>query len=496
MERSPVSSLSRLSSSQVEHASFTPGSSTLPKSSVASLPGESVSGDVLQLWIAEQDARISLLEREFGKNRLEPTKPAEKNVECRKENVPGARFDSAASLSSKPTQPRKGGAGLAGLGDDVISSQLRHQMLQLKLYSLQQRRSNAVDDSPPLSSPPRQSPESSFLDNLSLASEKPATPSQEYSVDDLRAFESHLEMKEASSWGNQGDGVRNETTKTILEVIGSPTDIVQAYGVKPKPLQSIVPGEVRTKSARRPMPMPWDGKVKYSLPTSSPYDNADQENRALKAQPHSIYPLGLFQHGLIFDPPRTGGNCYRTVAIRNLPLRCCLRHLFQGVRGGIVESAHLMNMERAAGYHMGIVTFLYEKDARAYVEFSKNHGVFFDDQRANVTMFKQPTYPMSGCMERNVNNGHTRCISIKGPRDPERYADVAAFIERKLPVYFDLGDDMVENESGTEMRVHFHSIEAASTAIEAFERYTRLADCEMSFVPDPCSRPLPVCPCH
>ncbi|KLJ07977.1 hypothetical protein EMPG_16546 [Blastomyces silverae] len=490
-----VSGLSRLSPSQVERASFTPGGSALPKVTVTNLPWESASEDALQALrrrLAEQDARISLLEKELRKNRLGPTKPAEKKVEDRKENVPGVRSESVSSLSSKPAQPKKAGVGLAGLDDGVISSQLRYQMLHLKLYSIQRRASSDVEDSPPLSSPPRQSPESSFFDDLRPASETPATPSQEYSLDDLRAFESHLKMKEASSWSSHSDGVQKETTKTLLEGIGSPTDIPQAYG--------IVPGEVRTKRASRPTPMPWDGKVKYSLPTSSPFDNDHQKNRALNAQSHSKYPLeyplGLFQHGLIFDPPKTEGNCFRTVAITNLPLNCCLRHLFQGVRGGTVLSAHLMNMERAAGYHMGIVTFVYEKDARAYVEFSKNHGVFFDDQRARVIMFKQPTYPMSGDIERKVSHGHTRCISINGPCDPERYTVVAAFVERELPVYFDFGDDMVENESRTEMRIHFNSIKAASAAIEAFRGYKRLANCEMSFAPDPCSSPLPVCPCH
>ncbi|OJD27418.1 hypothetical protein ACJ73_01192 [Blastomyces percursus] len=486
-----VSSLSRLSASQVERASFTPGSRTLPKETVTKLPGESVSGDALQALqrqLAEQDARISLLEKELGKSQLERTKSAGPTVEDGKEYVTRARSESMPSLNSKPAQPQKGAASLARLDDGVISSQLRYQMLQFKLYSMHPRRSSAVEDSPPLSSPPGQSPESSFFDDLSPASDKPATPSQEYSLDDLRAFESHLEMKEASSWSGHGDGVQRETTKALLEGIESPTDILQEYG--------IVPGEARTKRASRPTPMPWDGKVKYSLPTSSPFDDAHQKKRALNAQHHSKYPPGHFQHGLFFVRPKTEGNCCRTVAVTNLPLSCCLRHLFQGVRGGTILSAHLMNMERAAGYHMGIVTFVSEKDARAYVEFSKNHGVFFDDQRARVIMFKQPTYPMSVDIERRVSHGHTRCISIKGPRDPERYTDVAAFVERRLPVYFDLGDDMVENASRTEMRIHFNSIKAASAAMEAFRGYERLANCEMSFALDPCSRPLPVCPCH
>ncbi|EEH06428.1 conserved hypothetical protein [Histoplasma capsulatum G186AR] len=495
----PVSSLSRLSASQVERASFTPGGCSQPNVQATKLPLESTSENALQALqrrLAEQDVRISLLEKELRKNRLAPTKLVEYEEDANeKQSVPGARSESAQSFNSKSPQPRGMHSGLAKSDGDALSAQMRYQILQLKLHSIVQKsRSIGVVDCSPLPSPPEQRPD--LLDDVSPASEKPVTPIQDYSLDDLRAFESHLEMKAASSMNTHSDGGQKETIKALLEGIGSPTDVSQDYYTESKRLLPTIQPPASERCARRPIPVAWDGKVTYTLPTTSPFDDAAQEAKALNAQPRTKYPLGLFKHGLIFDPSKAEGNCYRTVAIANLPLSCCMRHLFQAVRGGPVLAAHLMNMERVAGYHMGIVTFVYEKDARAYVRFSQNHGVFFDDQRASIKMFKQATYPMSVDMEQKVSRGHTRCISIKGPHDPERYTDVVTYVKKALPVYFDLGDDMEENASKTELQIHFNSIEAASAAIEACRRYGRLANCNLSFTADPCSRSLPACPCH
>ncbi|OAX77362.1 hypothetical protein ACJ72_08342 [Emergomyces africanus] len=520
----PISSLSKLSPSQVEKASFIPGCFTQRAAKPRKLPSESTAEEALQALqqrLAEQDARISLLEKKLRKNRLGTAEEAEEAEKERKGSVPGAGSVPVSSANAQPAPRKDVGIGLAGPNDGDIPSMMRYQILQLKLYSIvQQRRAIAVKPSFPLSSPPQQSPASSFFDDFSPAPPKSAPPDQAYSPDDLRAFESYLEMKAASSVNNHNNGVHKETIRTLLEGIESPVDVPHAFKTEPKcllpvnaipfPVFRIIPrlranyyftvqsidAAARTTSSSQPTPLPWDGEIKYTLPTSSPFDDSNQASRALSAQRHQGSLLGLFQHGLIFHPPESEGNVYRTVAITNLPLRSCLRHLFQAVRGGPVFSAHLMNMERVAGHHMGIVNFLYERDARAYVAFSQSHGVFFDDRRANVIMFKQATYPISVDMEQKVRGNHTRCISIKGPPDSKRYTDVATFVEKQFPVYFDLGDDMVENASATDLEMHFNSIEAASAVIGAFRQYHRLANCELSFAPDPCSRPLPTCPCH
>lgn len=228
----PVSSLSSLSLSQVERASFTPGGFTQPSTKEKKLPSESASTNALQALqrrLAEQDARISLLEKKLRKNRLEP---AEETDEGRKENVSAAR---SVPVSSLPAQPKDVRIGLIESNDGVISSKMRYQILQLKLYSIvQQRRSITAEPSPPLASPPEHSPAQSLFDDFSPVSENPAPANHDYSPDDLRAFESHLEMKAASSLNNYSDAVQKETIKTLLEGIGSPTDVPQDYKTEPK----------------------------------------------------------------------------------------------------------------------------------------------------------------------------------------------------------------------------------------------------------------------
>lgn len=234
-----VSSLSRLSASQVERASFTPGGCSQPNVQATKLPLGSTSENALQALqrrLAEQDARISLLERELRKNRLAPTKPVDYEEGANEnQSVPGARSESAQLFNSKSPQPRGMHSGLAKSDGDALSAQMRYQILQLKLHSIVQKsHSIGVVDSSPLSSPPEQRPD--LLDDVSPASEKPVTPSQDYSLDDLRAFESHLEMQAASYMNTHSDGGQKETIKALLEGIVSPTDVAQDYYTESKRL--------------------------------------------------------------------------------------------------------------------------------------------------------------------------------------------------------------------------------------------------------------------
>ncbi|PGH10665.1 hypothetical protein AJ79_05379 [Helicocarpus griseus UAMH5409] len=488
-----VSSLSKLSPSQVEKASFTPRKLSQPAAQAnmpLSEPHPSNTLQFLQNRLAEQDARISSLEKLLQKHQI---KTAEEEDDG-KQTVTSAYVTAAPSPVFKTLQPENVKRNSTGSDDGA----LRYQILHLKLCAImQQRNSNyAPEPSPPLSSPPAQSP--SLLDDFGQLETSVPTlvPSKaDYLSEDLAEFESRLQSKVANPKTEHNDVTWEKTNETLIEGIDAPEEISYVRKEPKFAMSSIEP--VVHKAINRPTPLPWDGTIKYTLATSSPFDDTAQEMGALNAQPPNLSTsLGLFQHGLVFKPHKTDENVYRTVAVTNLPLGSCLRHLFQAIRGGPIYSAHLMNMERTAGYHMGIVTFIHEKDARAYVDFAKDHGVLFDDQRANVIMFKTATYPISVEMNRKIKSGHTRCISIKGPRDPDRYSAVAAFVEKELPVYFDLGDDMMENEDATELQMHFNSITAASAAMEAFRRFSRFADCQLSFAPDPCSRSFPACPCH
>lgn len=225
--------------------------------------------------------------------------------------------------------------------------------------------------------------------------------------------------------------------------------------------------------------------------TTSAFKDPDQEKKALTLQPHSSSWLGLFQHGLVFQP-RDDENAYRTVILTYLPLDVEMKSLLEAVRGGEIFEAHIMNTGMIAGFHIGVVTFVREKDAVTYANFAAVHGVYFNNKRAKVVLSPTPTYPISKFMESNIlRQGCTRCISISGESDPDRYTAVALHIMDELPTYFTSGDSIVENEQETELTVRFNSIKAAAAAMASFRLLPLLSECDLDFAADPCSQPLP-----
>lgn len=241
----------------------------------------------------------------------------------------------------------------------------------------------------------------------------------------------------------------------------------------------------------RARPQPWDGTISWT--TTSSFDNSDEERKASirESSPKSRF-LGFYQHGLVFMPRESDDNVYRTVAITNLPLNMKLKTLFKGILGGGVYSAHLMNMERSAGFHMAIVTFVYERAASAYAGFAADGGVYFEGQRAKVTLLKTATYPMPAAMEKDIfTEDHTRCLSICGPSDANRFVHVVNYIQSQFPMLFELGDTVDENETETELTVRLNSIAAAQTIMLSLSSAPWLSGCDVDFAPDPCARPLP-----
>ncbi|KAK2798836.1 hypothetical protein FQN50_008697 [Emmonsiellopsis sp. PD_5] len=456
MER--PSGLSTLSPAQLERASFTPRAAC--ESTMVAPASEPSSESLLQAMqklLAMQEARIASLE-----NQMRNSSGAQTPV----------RRDGYKDCSSHRT----------------MSSETRQQ-LQSDLHAAL-RQENISPASSSLDT--KQASPPSLLDDLLTPTEGPLHLRGGCSsnlLDDLTSFEP-FESAAGHTAEKQVDAPSDDPFETLMDLI-SHSEVTCPQKLDTKPTGVIDQPSLLDVYDGNRRQVPWDGIINYTL-CSSPFSSSDEESAAVYGQPKTSWSSGFFQHGLFFKPHKTDDNAYRTVALTNLPLNSFLRHLISAVRGGPIYSAHLMNMEKVAGFHMGVVKFLYEKDARAYVEFAKEVGVFFDGHRANVMLYKTATYPISTQMEEKIAKGHTRCVSIKGPRDPGRYTAVAAFVERKLPVYFDLGDDIIENGDQTELQMSFNSIEAASAAMEAFRHsFRRLDNCELSYAPDPCARPFP-----
>lgn len=204
-----------------------------------------------------------------------------------------------------------------------------------------------------------------------------------------------------------------------------------------------------------------------------------------------IAPYG-FPSGIIYDPDEGEDNVFRTVTVRNLPLRMCMRTFMKGVRGGEVYSVQITNMARLAGYHIAKITFVRDEAAENYVKYVAERSVTYDHQRITAGVDMTPTYPMSEDMEDCIfKEGHTRCISIRGPADEKREEVVVAHLWAQHIMLAVMAERVVKNESKTEIIVRLHSIDAAQKVLRTLKVHPKLAGCEFDFAADPCARPFP-----
>ncbi|EEP81213.1 T-complex protein 1 subunit beta [Uncinocarpus reesii 1704] len=330
---------------------------------------------------------------------------------------------------------------------------------------------------------------------------------------ELVGFEEIFERKSAQAPQNSYERSAHDQPQTLLEGIGSAMELTHHRRIDSRsnpgssllldmgdsPPRNNSSSEFSVSSGNQdrasdcsvlPGPIPWDGKISWK--TVSVFENVKDIANTLCNQPPEMASRGLFQDDLVFKPRQGDLNVYRTVAVLNLPDNIDMKTFLKGIRGGCIYSAHLHNTLYISGSHMGVVTFIFQTDAIAYAEFAAKNGVYFNGKRAEVVLFKTPTYPISEVMERYIFDlGHTRCLSIRGESDPERFTMIAKFMKDNSRMYFDLGDQMVENETKTEIIVRFNSVQAAAGVMAKLEKFPLLYGCDIDFDIDPCSEPLP-----
>lgn len=304
-----------------------------------------------------------------------------------------------------------------------------------------------------------------------------------------------------------------EPLQTLLEGIGSPTQLTHHKRIESQSTQDdnllldMSDSPRRSDSSRSfslasededaaahsfilPKPLKWDGRINWT--EQSQFADAMALASMRSNQPPEMWPRSLFQDGLIYEPQKGDVNVYRTVAVYDLPDDIDMKTFLKGIKGGDVYAAHLHNTLYISGSHTGVVTFIYQQHAVAYSEFTARNGVYYNGKQAKVVLLSTPTYPISEIMERNIFDlGHTRCVSIRGEGDSERFAMVARFLRDNVRMYFELGDSMLENDTKTEIVIRFNSIQAAGAALQKLRLFPLLEDCDLDFESDPCSEPLP-----
>ncbi|PGG97116.1 hypothetical protein AJ80_09736 [Polytolypa hystricis UAMH7299] len=445
--------LSSLSPAQLERASFTPQKQWQPTSSEPSAEKDAI---ILRLEcrVAAQEERILNLENEMREY-------------CSTHGSPSRGYGSAQC-------PQR-----------------------VKLAAVPDRIHAFLNESPPSTpSPDPRGDSKGAVDgyiqtqHYTPSSSNASQENPPYHFDDLLVFEAIINSKDTTTKVATSPEGAEVSADTLIEGIGCASEIIHHPKDAGEPEKDApLPSHVNGRNTRQPNVLPWDGTIKWTAFLEQPALKEKSGNPLTRSRRSNS---DSWQTELIFSPTIGRKNVYRTVAIADLPLGITLKTLFSGIRGGMVYSAHLVNMAHIAGSHMGIVTFVLEIAAREFVNFAAEHGVFFNGKRATVTLFKTPTYPIPGTMFGNIfGKKQTRCILIDGHSDLTRCVAVAKFLKEKLPLNSDLGDTLVSNSSNTLLHVRFNSIHTAGLAMNLLRSFHRLDNCVMSFAADPCAQPLP-----
>ena len=222
--------------------------------------------------------------------------------------------------------------------------------------------------------------------------------------------------------------------------------------------------------------VPWDGKIAW----------ADSAEELFTNEPYK------FPCGVIYDPDESEDNVYRTVTVRNINQKVYMRFFMKGVRGGEVYSAYLFAHESLPGYNMAKITFVREESAQKYVEYAKTYGISYDNQRVTAELDTSPTYPLSKAMEDAIfKEGHTRCVSVRGPADEERCYTIVDHLCERHPYLSQMAERVLRKDCHTEVILCMHSVPAAQALLASLKTNPKLEDCEFDFADDPCARPFP-----
>lgn len=222
--------------------------------------------------------------------------------------------------------------------------------------------------------------------------------------------------------------------------------------------------------------VPWDGEISWAKDAAELFT-------------HEPY---RFPAGIIYDPNDGEDNVYRTVTVHNIDQKVYMRFFMKGVRGGEVYSAYLYAHESLAGYNIAKITFVREESAARYVEYVKTHGISYDNQRIVAELDKTPTYPLSKRMEDSIfKEGHTRCVSVRGPADEERCFTIVDHLYDRHPYLSVMAERVLRKDCHTEVILCMHSIPAAQALLASLQTNPKLVDCEFDFAADPCARPFP-----
>ncbi len=199
------------------------------------------------------------------------------------------------------------------------------------------------------------------------------------------------------------------------------------------------------------------------------------------------YP-DAFKYGIRYVPKIHEHDVYLTVSISGLQSSVTLMALLEKVRGGMVVDAKLLDTAKITGSNTALVTFYYERSARAYENYAKQHRIAFSNFVAQVAVVSTPTWPIPDNLRTSIEKfGNTRCFEVHNiPRNislpsVRRELTASPVMESDSLECMRLGADGI-------LGLRFSSISAAEQSSALFRM--RYRGCTVKYTPDPCAQPL------
>ncbi len=200
-----------------------------------------------------------------------------------------------------------------------------------------------------------------------------------------------------------------------------------------------------------------------------------------------LYP-DVFKYGIRYVPKIHEHDIYRTVSISGLQPSVTMMALLEKVRGGMVVDAKLLDTAKITGSNTGLVTFFYERSARAYENYAKQHRIAFSDVVAQVAVVSTPTWPIPSNLRTSIEeSGNTRCLEIHHIPRIISLSSVRQELTASPVMKSDSLECMTLGADGV-LGLRFKSIRAAEQSSVLFRM--RYRGCTVKYIPDPCAQPL------
>jgi len=222
-------------------------------------------------------------------------------------------------------------------------------------------------------------------------------------------------------------------------------------------------------------------------PNKTLWDTREQRLNAIEHQNIILDPRArlsdYFMWGISYNPPSELSQGYRAVNI-NAPIGTSLKDILGCINTGPIYSATLCNTVAITGGLAAYIVFVDESGA------SQLQSNMATSSLKPVHITSNPTWPISPTMLKNIRQGWTRCLSIRGLPSEFSAGDVLDMIVQ--PGYSQAKEILeVQHDGQKVFRVELSSIPAADKVFRLMSAHYRGSDVAVSFAADPCSPGLP-----